>query len=67
MMQHGPRRKRLLQQFFSCCVCIHCHRNVYTETFPKNYKGMYIQTHKGKYANKYVIGKSYVNIFSSMS
>jgi hypothetical protein len=36
LISHGPHRKRHIQQFFFCCVCIHCHGNSFTETLPSN-------------------------------
>jgi hypothetical protein len=36
LIRHGSHRKRRVQQFFYCCVCIHCHGNVFTETLPSN-------------------------------
>jgi hypothetical protein len=36
LKRHGPRRKRSIQQFFYCCVCIHCSGNVFTEQLPSN-------------------------------
>jgi hypothetical protein len=33
---HGQHRKRRVQQFFYCCVCIRCRGNVFTEPLPSN-------------------------------
>jgi hypothetical protein len=33
---HGPHRKRHIQKFFYCCVCICCHGNSFTETLPSD-------------------------------
>jgi hypothetical protein len=33
---HRPHRKNRVQQFFSCCVCICCCGNVFTEPLPSN-------------------------------
>jgi hypothetical protein len=46
MIRHGPRRKRRVQQFFYCCVCISCRGNVFTEPLPSNDRGIHIQTHR---------------------
>jgi hypothetical protein len=32
----GPHRKRRVQQFFYCCLCIPCRVNVFTEPLPSN-------------------------------
>jgi hypothetical protein len=45
-MRHGSHRKRRVQQFFFCCVCIHCRGNVFTEPLPSNDGGIHIQTHR---------------------
>jgi hypothetical protein len=39
LIQHGPHRKRRVQQFFYCCLCIHCHGNIFTEPLFKKIKG----------------------------
>jgi hypothetical protein len=35
LIRHGPHRKRRIQQFFYCCVCIRYHGNVFTEPLPR--------------------------------
>jgi hypothetical protein len=30
LIRHGPHRKHRVQYFFYCCVCIRCHKNVFT-------------------------------------
>jgi hypothetical protein len=44
-IRHGPHRKRRVQQFFYCCVCIRYHGNVSTEPLPSNDRGGYTDTH----------------------
>jgi hypothetical protein len=36
LIRHESHRKRRIQQFFYCCVCIRYHGNVYTEPLPSN-------------------------------
>jgi hypothetical protein len=38
---HGPHRKRHGQQFFYCCMCIHCSDNFFTEPLPSNDRGIH--------------------------
>jgi hypothetical protein len=45
LIQNTRHRKRSAQ-FFYCCVCIRCRRNMFTKLLPSNDGGIYIQTHK---------------------
>jgi hypothetical protein len=36
LIRHGPQRKRRVQQFFYCCVCIRYRGNVSNEPLPSN-------------------------------
>jgi hypothetical protein len=45
LIRHWPHRKRCVQQFFCCCVCIRCRGNIVTEPLPSNDKGIHIYTH----------------------
>jgi hypothetical protein len=40
-IRHGPHRKRRVQQFFYCCVCIRYRGNVSTEPLPSNDRGIF--------------------------
>jgi hypothetical protein len=44
LTRHGPHRKRRVQQFVYCCVCIRCRGNVFTEPMTGNDKGIHIHT-----------------------
>jgi hypothetical protein len=46
LIRYGQHRKRCVEQFFYCCVCIRCHDNVFTETLPSMDKAIHIQTPK---------------------
>jgi hypothetical protein len=46
LIRHGLHRKRLVQQFFYCCVCIRCRGNVFTEPLLSDDRGIHIQTHR---------------------
>jgi hypothetical protein len=46
LIRHAPHRKRLVQQLFYCCVCIRCHRNVFTDPLPNMVRG-YTDTEHG--------------------
>jgi hypothetical protein len=46
MIRHGPHRKRRVQQFLYCCVCICCRGDVFTEPSPSNDRRIHIQTHR---------------------
>jgi hypothetical protein len=46
LIRLGPRRKRRIQQFFYCFLCIRCRGNVFTEPLPSNDVGIHVQTHK---------------------
>jgi hypothetical protein len=35
-LPQGPHRKRSVQQFCCCCICILCRGNVFTEPLPRN-------------------------------
>jgi hypothetical protein len=35
-----------VQQFFYCCVCIRCRRNVFAEPLLSKDTGLHIQTHR---------------------
>jgi hypothetical protein len=41
LMRHGPHRKRRVQQFFNCCVCICCRGNVFIDPFPSIERGIH--------------------------
>jgi hypothetical protein len=43
---YRPHSKGLVQQFFYCCVCIHCRSNVFTEPLPSNDMKIHIWTHR---------------------
>jgi hypothetical protein len=43
LIQHGPHRKRRVQQFFYCCVCIRYGGKVSTEPLPRNDKGIFTE------------------------
>jgi hypothetical protein len=45
LIRHGPHRKRRVQQFFYCCICILCRGNVFTEPLPSKSRGN-IQTNR---------------------
>jgi hypothetical protein len=36
LTRNGSHRKHRIQQFFYCCLCIHCRGNVYTYSLPSN-------------------------------
>jgi hypothetical protein len=36
MIRHGSHRKRRVQKFFYCYICIHCRGNVFTQSFSSN-------------------------------
>jgi hypothetical protein len=42
LIRHGLHRKRRIQQFFYCCVCIRCSGNVSTEPLTNNDSGIHI-------------------------
>jgi hypothetical protein len=45
LIRYGPRRKRDVQQFLYCCVCIRYRDNDFTEPLPSNDSGyIYIDT-----------------------
>jgi hypothetical protein len=46
LIRYKPHRKQSAQQFFYCCLCIHCPGNVFTEPLPNNDRGIQIQTHR---------------------
>jgi hypothetical protein len=39
LIRHGPHRKRRVQHFLYCCVCIRYSGNVFTEPLPSNETG----------------------------
>jgi hypothetical protein len=41
LIRHRPHRKRCVQQFFYCWVCISCRANVFTEPLPSNDRGVH--------------------------
>jgi hypothetical protein len=41
LIWHGPLRRRRVHQFFSCCACIRCRSNVFTEQLPSNDWGIH--------------------------
>jgi hypothetical protein len=43
LVRHRPRWKRCIQQFFSCCVCIHYHGNVSTDPVSSNNRGIFTE------------------------
>jgi hypothetical protein len=43
LIRHGPHRKRHVQQFFYCCVCIRYRGNVSTEPLPGNDRGIFTE------------------------
>jgi hypothetical protein len=43
LIRHGPHKKRRVQQFFYCCVCICCRGNIFTEPLPSNDNGFFIE------------------------
>jgi hypothetical protein len=43
LIRHGPHWKQPLQQFFSCCVCIHYLSNASTEPLPSNDRGIFTE------------------------
>jgi hypothetical protein len=43
LIRHGPHWKRLVQQFFYCCVCIRYRGNVPTVPLPSNDKGIFTE------------------------
>jgi hypothetical protein len=43
LIRHGPHRKRSVQQFFYCCVCIRYRGNVSTDPLPSNDKGNFTE------------------------
>jgi hypothetical protein len=45
-IRHGPHRKRRVQDFFCCFVCIRCRFSFRTESLPSNDRGVHIQTHR---------------------
>jgi hypothetical protein len=42
----GPHRKRCVQKFFYCCVCIRCRGNVFTKPLSSNVRGLHTQTRR---------------------
>jgi hypothetical protein len=36
LMWHRPHRKWCFQQFSCCCLCVHCHRKVLTDSLLSN-------------------------------
>jgi hypothetical protein len=46
LRRHEPCSKRLVQQFFYCCVYIHYRGNVSTEPLPNNDRGIHRHTHR---------------------
>jgi hypothetical protein len=54
LMPHGPQKKRWVQQFY-CCMCIHCHGNVFTEPLSINDMGIHIQTDWLEGITKYAV------------
>jgi hypothetical protein len=44
LIRHGPHRKRRVQQFFYCCVCIRCRGKVFIEPLPSNVSGRHTDT-----------------------
>jgi hypothetical protein len=43
LIRHGTHRKRRIQQFFYCCVCIRYRSNVSTEPLPSNDRGIFTE------------------------
>jgi hypothetical protein len=39
LIRHRPHIKQGIQQFFYCCLCIRCRRNVFTKSLPSNDRG----------------------------
>jgi hypothetical protein len=46
LLRRGPHRKRRVQQFFYCCLCIRCRGNFFTEPLSSNDRGIHIQTQR---------------------
>jgi hypothetical protein len=46
LVWHGLHRKWHAQQFFYCCMCVHCHSNIFTEPLNRNDKGIHMQTRR---------------------
>jgi hypothetical protein len=46
LIRHGPHRKRRIQTFFYCCMCICCRDNVFTKSLPSRDRRIYTQTHR---------------------
>jgi hypothetical protein len=44
LIRHEPHRKRRIQQFFYCCVCIRYRGNVSTEALPSNGRITFTET-----------------------
>jgi hypothetical protein len=52
-MWDEPHRKRRVQQFSYCWVCIHCCRNVFTKSLPSNDRGdTHIDTQTARWSHK---------------
>jgi hypothetical protein len=43
LIRHGPHRKRRVQKFFYCYVCIRYRGNVSTEPLPSNDRGIFTE------------------------
>jgi hypothetical protein len=55
LIRHGLHRKRRLQQFFNCGLCIRCLSNVFTEQLPSKYRETHTDTKLWEGFPKYII------------
>jgi hypothetical protein len=46
LIGQGSHRKRRVQQFFYCCLCVSWRNTSFTEPLPSNNWGIHIQTHR---------------------
>jgi hypothetical protein len=43
LIRHWPHRKRCVQKFFYCCLCIRYRGNISTEPLPSNDRGIFTE------------------------
>jgi hypothetical protein len=56
LIRHWPHRKRCVQQFFYCCICIRYRGNVFTHPLPrKDRRGTHIDMQTGGRFMKYAV------------
>jgi hypothetical protein len=57
LIQHSPHRKWYIQQFFYCCMCIHCHGNIWPSHCPATIGG-FLLSHclptRGEYTYRHI-------------